>query len=144
MWSERKHDGPFFDSVFEPFRALDDPMWPIHCYFELMEDGEDKSITEEWVHPETGQKVDAMRVFPGSDFFTLPTRFYTRMLSDYQLRRKPRQTKAKPSASGTTSNEPVEFHNLFGLNCYLPNFMVPSHADAKAYQQFSDDLLEHL
>lgn len=140
VWSEYKHDGPFFENVFEPFVAHQDPLWPIRACFELIED-QDKPDYTDWTDPESGKAVKMAKWVPDT-LLHLPYRFYTVPLTDRDLRKETKAA-ARPAVRGKPgkAESEVAYHNLYGLNCYLPNFMVPGHLDKKAAQAAVDNLL---
>ena len=143
VWSACKHDGPFFENVFNPFAALEDPLWPIRSALDLIE-REDKPEYVERTDPESGQIAPMVRGLTGQ-FFELPKRFYTIVLTDHQLRK----ASSKSAMRGATRTEPgddqpIQFHNLYGLNCYLPNHYVPAHPDGIAFIKTVDDFLGDL
>lgn len=143
LWAECKHDGPFFENVFEPFMALADPLWPIHRYFELIEEQQRPKYIE-WMHPDSRIKVDMAKVSSDLEIYELPFRFHTAVLTDRQLRRtKGAEAPKKPKTanSATLTNE---FYNLLGLNCYLPNYRVSGHKEQKEFEKHIDDMLENL
>jgi len=143
VWKEWQHDGPFFENVFEPFLAHQDPLWPIRACFEQIEH-EDKPKYVDWVDPETGKSVK-MATWVPEELLHLPYRFYTAPLTDQDLR-KSTGTAKHPVARGKPNDAvpQVAYHNLYGLNCYLPNFLVPGHPDWKTAQSATDVLLAEL
>jgi len=143
VWSECKHDGPFFDNVFDPFGGLQDPLWPIRACFELIEE-QDKPEYVDWTDPKSGTSVRMAKWVP-DNLLHLPSRFYTAPLIDYGLRKSPGASARPPirNRPGKTAPE-ATYHNLYGLNCYLPNFQVPGHPDWKAAQAATDFLLADL
>lgn len=143
VWSQLKHDGPFFDNVFEPFAGHQDPLWPVRACFELLEQQEGAEYVD-WTDAESGKSVKMAKWVP-DNLLHLPYRFYTLPLTDRDLR-KSTNASARPALRGGKSNEDpeVSYHNLYGLNCYIPNFLVPGHADKKAAQTAVDDLLADL
>lgn len=143
VWRECKHDGPFFENVFDPFAALGDPLWPIRSGLELVEREEKPELVDR-TDPDSGQIVPMVRDLTGQ-FFELPKRFYTIVLTDTQLRKassKAEKRSATPAEPG--DDQSIQFHNLFGLNCYLPNHHVPTHPDRKTFIKAFDDFLSDL
>lgn len=73
VWSENKHDGPFFQNVFYPLEPVIDPFWPIRegidLYFSNV-DSEGFSVEE------------ASRGGSGSHDNWVPYRLYTAILND--------------------------------------------------------------
>jgi hypothetical protein len=74
VWSEYKHDGPFFENVFEPFLAHREPLWPIRACFELIEE-QDRPDYVDWKDPESGKSLKMAKWVPDS-LLHLPYRFY--------------------------------------------------------------------
>jgi len=143
VWREYKHDGPFFENVFDPFLAHQDPLWPIRACFELIEDQEKPEYVD-WIDPETKKTVKMVKWVP-DHLLHLPQRFYTAILTDQDLR-KSANAPARPAGRGKPGRTEADraYHNLYGLNCYLPNFLVPGHPDQKASQASVDELLADL
>lgn len=143
VWREYKHEGPFFENVFEPFLAHQDPLWPIRAYFDLIEE-QDKPGYVEWTDPESKRTVQMAKWVP-EHLLHLPSRFYTVTLTDHDLR-KASSTPDRTAVQGkSATREPDRpYHNLYGLNCYLPNFRIPGHPDQKAAQASTDELLADL
>ena len=139
VWSERKHDGPFFDNVFDPFQAVEDPIWPIRaCIDEI--NSKDTPECVDWLDPETKKTVQMVRTVP-EHLLKLPYRFYTAVLTDHALR-KAASTPRLPTAKGNdqSGTGAHAYHNLYGLNCYLPNHHVKGHPDQKAVEDLLSDL----
>lgn len=140
VWSECKHDGPFFESVFDPFSALEDPLWPIRSGLDLIAHDEQAKYVD-WPDPESGEVVKMARDWTGQ-FFVLPRHFYTVVLTDSQLAKRPNKSAINLTAPAKPGDHsPVQFHNLYGLNCYLPNHYVPTHPDGKALQNAIDSFI---
>jgi hypothetical protein len=143
VWTQYKHDGPFFENVFEPFTATRNPLWSIRACFELIEE-RDKPEYVDWTNPETNQTIKMAKWVP-DHLLCLPYRFYTAVLTDHDLAKKS-PAPARPAAQGVTKAPSAEhaYHNLYGLNCYLPNFHVRGHPEQLAAQEAVDDLLAEL
>jgi hypothetical protein len=139
VWSEYKHEGPFSENVFEPFLANQDPLWPIRACFDIIEERDHPDYVD-WTDPESRRVVKMVKWVP-DHVLCLPYRFYTAVLTDHDLR-KTASAPARHAAQGQTGNKEADraYHNLYGLNCYLPNFHVPRHPDQKAVEELLLDL----
>ncbi len=134
VWSECKHDGPFYENVFSPLAGHLDPIWPIRACFDEIE-FQDKPDYVDWTDPTTKQTVKMAKWTPDSLLY-LPPRFYTTVLNDHTLvKGASRNPQGKPQQQSA-------YHNLYGLNCYLPDFYIPTHEDFKTAQAASAALLE--
>lgn len=143
VWREYKHDGPFFENVFEPFHAHQDPLWAVRACFELIEE-QDKPEYVDHVDPETKQTVKMAKWVP-DHLLHLPHRFYTAVLTDLDLPIAQSAPTRHASQGKPAGEKPARaFHNLYGLNCYLPNFHIRGHADQKAAKASVDELLADL
>lgn len=143
VWSEYKFEGPFFWNVFDPFRANQDPLWAVRACFELIEE-RDRPEYVDWIDPRTKQIVKMAKLVPGH-VLQLPYRFYTAVLTDQDLPKTAKNpTRHAAQGKGGRQNEERAYHNLYGLNCYLPNFHVPGQPDKKAVEKATDDLLENI
>src|SRR6266540_198985 len=140
IWSEYKHDGPFFENVFDPFLANQDPLWPIRACFELIEE-RDRPEYVDWIDPETKRVVKMAKWVP-DQLMCLPYRFYTAVLTDHDLR-KAVKAPVRHAAQAQAGDQEADraFHNLYGLNCYLPNFHVLGHPDQKAVKESVEELM---
>jgi hypothetical protein len=115
VWSEFKHDGPFFENVFEPFAAAKDPLWPIRACFELIEE-RDKPQYVDWADPESKQTVK-MATWVPDELLCLPHRFYTAVLTDHDLLKKsPTPSRHAAQAAAKAKDPERAYHNLYGLN----------------------------
>jgi len=140
VWDEYKHEGEFFSGVFSPLTAHLDPMWAVRTGFELIAEQE-KSNYVTVKDPKTKRTVVMMKWVP-EHLLCLPNRFYTAVLTDHHLLKT-----TDPSASGRgarASASQRSFHNLYGLNCYMPNFLVPGHPEQKSAQKATEELLADL
>ena len=117
VWSERKHDGPFFQNIFYPLEQDVDPLWPIRTGLELY--GEESDLVD-FEHPVSGEKIQVKKV--SDDRLELPERVYT------------------VSIDSTTFRD----QDLSGLNCYLPDWRIPGHPAELKFRKEMDELLESL
>lgn len=117
VWSEYKHDGPFFQNVFYPLEQEIDPFWPIRAGLEMC--GEEDGLIDH-TDMASGQTYKIKRL---NDYgITLPERLYT----------------------VTFDNETFKDADLFGLNCYLPDWQIPKHPAQVKFRKHLDELLESL
>lgn len=114
VWSEFKHDGPFFQSGFYPLEPMIDPFWAVRCGLELAIDG-----TEEWVEPSTGKSIRIERTAAGEP---MPiTSLYTAIFEGK-----------------------VAGNSLLGMSCYLPDWRVPGHEAEKSHKAKLDEIFAEL
>ena len=118
VWSEYKHDGPFFQNGFYPLEPEIDPFWAIRAGLEHYR-GELK--VEDYVEPETGETVLVERTLTGEP--VPPDSLYTTVFH-------------QKGKDGT--------NDLVGMSCYLPDWLVPGHNAVKAHQAKLDELLGDL
>lgn len=143
VWKEFRHEDPFFWNVFEPFHADHDPLWPVRACFDLIEE-QDPPAYVDWTDPRTKQVVKMENVAVDG-VLQLPYRFYTAVLTDRDLLKSTkRPTRPAAQSKGRPESEGRTYHNLYGLNCYLPNFHVPGHKDKQAVDKFNEDILSLL
>ena len=115
VWSELKHDGPFFQNVFYPLEQEIDPFWSIRAGLELHCK---ESDLLDYKNPDTGESVKVVKLF-NEDRVTLPSRVYTVVLSDKEF--------------GDA--------DLYGLNCYLPDWHISGHPAESKFRKDLDKLL---
>jgi len=117
VWSEWKHEGPFFQNVFYPLEQDVDPFWPIRAGLELLSDDSD---LVEVAEPTSGTQVKVR--IDRSGRRSLPDRLYTVVFD----------------------NEAFRDADLFGLNCHLPVWRIPGHPEQLTYRKELDELLADL
>jgi hypothetical protein len=143
VWSEYKYEDPFFWNVFDPFRANQDPLWAVRACFEIIEE-RDRPDYVDWIDPRTKQVVKMAKLVP-DHVLHLPYRFYTAVLTDQDLLKTAKgPTRHAAQGKGGLQGEERAYHNLYGLNCYLPDFHVPGQEDKKVVDMATDDLLSNL
>ena len=113
VWSERKHEGPFFQNVFSPLDPEINPFWAIREGLDYF--GDDEGI-EEIPSPLDGTPVHVRRNLTGG--LLLVESVYSSIF-----------TSEFPGA------------DLTGLNCYLPDWMVPGSDADLAHRKTLDELL---
>lgn len=143
VWSEYKHEDQFFWNVFDPFRANQDPLWAVRACFEIIEDRDSPKYVD-WIDPRTKQVVK-MTKSVADHVLHLPYRFYTAVLTDQDLPKKAKgPTRHAAQGKSGIQGEERAYHNLYGLNCYLPDFHVPGQKDKEAVEKANNDLLSNL
>ena len=116
VWSENKHDGPFFQNGFYPLEPSIDPFWAIRSGLEMY--AGDAGL-EDYVEPTSGKAIRVKRELTGE---------------------------AAPADSlyTTVFEQKVQNHGLLGMSCYLPDWRIPGHGSAVAHQKKLDEILESL
>jgi hypothetical protein len=117
VWSEWKHEGPFFQNGFYPLNPTIDPFWAVREGLAMMA-AEDSQ--EDYTEPTTGQVIKVTRNETGE--LMLPYSVYT----------TPFHRKTKGG------------NNLLGLSCYLPDWLIPGHEAEKSYRSKSEELWAQL
>lgn len=113
VWSEYKHEGPFFQNGFYPLEPSVDPFWAVRAGLEHYADAEGVS---DHLDPVTGQTVRgtvtlAGRVLPADSLYT------------------------------TWFSQSVGKIKLVGMSCYLPDWRVPGHEAEAVELAKLDELL---
>ena len=116
VWREYGNDSTTVDLGVLPLASVTDPLWAIREAFLLNHQNVDLI---DWKDPEGGSNVKVMDMGLGN--VTLPDNVYTRYLSQ----------KAGPS-------------DLIGLNCYVPDWLVPEHPIRQKREDELDAIFEHL
>lgn len=116
VWSEDKHDAPFFQNVFYPLEPLIDPFWAIRAGLNRYAQ---ETKLEEYIEPESGSPVHVMRDVAGKP--VPPDNIYT-----------------------TVFDLQVQENDLIGLSCYLTDSSIPGHAAQTKQQAMLDQLLAEL
>jgi hypothetical protein len=114
VWSEYKHEGPFFQNTFYPLEQDIDPFWAIRAgiehYSELSE-------LHDYTNPETGKVIHVQRDFIGN--IAPENSIYTSLLT----------------------NKQIENADLYGLNCYIPDHHILGHPAELKYRKKLDEML---
>ena len=116
VWSEYKHDGPFFQNGFYPLEQEVDPFWAIRVGLELY--AVDQGL-EDYVEPESGKTIRVQRDFTG-------------------------RVGPADSLYTTFFDKKVKGDTLLGLNCYVPDWRIPGQEAAAEHQKKLDELLADL
>lgn len=117
VWSEYKHDGPFFQNTFYPLEQDIDPFWPIRAGIEFY--GKQSELRD-YTNPETGAIIRVQRDLTGK--ISLEESLYTSLLTNTQVKNT----------------------DLFGLNCYIPDWRIPDHPAELEYRKQWDDIFQDL
>lgn len=116
VWSENKHDGPFFQNGFYPLEPMIDPFWAVRCGLEMY--ATDTGL-EDYVEPITGASIKVHRSITGE---VLPA----------------------DSLYTTIFEQKVGEHDLIGLSCYLPDWRIPGHGAEQEHHAKLDEILGDL
>ncbi len=122
VWSEYKHDGPFFESGFYPLSGPADPFWAIRAGIELLYPPSD---VEDFEVPGLGTRVKVVRGVGGDPE---PVPALHNILFDQKVK----------VADG------AELLDLLGLNCYVADWCIPGHEAERRHAKALDELLESL
>jgi hypothetical protein len=115
VWSEYKHDGQFFQNGIYPLEASIDPFWAIRAGLDMYNEG---SEIEEHVDPVSGMTSRTKRVFETDS--------------------------PADSLYATVFTMKVDGNDLLGLNCSLPDCLIPGHDAQKQLQRTLDEILGEL
>jgi hypothetical protein len=114
VWSENKHDGPFFQSGFYPLEPMVDPFWAIRSGMEIY-----AADMENYIEPTSGKSILVTRDITG---IAMPANsLYT-----------------------TIFEQKVRENDLLGLSCYMPDWRIPGHGAEQEHQAKLDELLGEL
>ncbi|MDP1682974.1 MAG: hypothetical protein Q8L39_14530 [Burkholderiales bacterium] len=117
VWSENKHDGPFFQNGFYPLEPMIDPFWAIRSGLEMY--ANDAGL-EDYVEPTSGKSIRVTRdiitgaVLPADSLYT------------------------------TIFEQKVLGNDLLGLSCYLPDWRIPGQGAKQQHDAKLDELLADL
>jgi hypothetical protein len=116
VWSENKHDGPFFQNGFYPLEPIVDPFWALRNGLELFSEG---SGLSDYVAPDSGKTVRVQHELGGaiSPADSLYTTIFERKAGDVALH---------------------------GFSCWFPDWKIPGAAAERAHQAKLDELLASL
>lgn len=116
VWSEFKHDGPFFESGFYPLEAPVDPFWAIRTGLQLA----NGAAGVDYQLPGAAEVVRVERGLTGEPepLAALHTVFFDQ----------------KAGAHG----------DLLGLNCYVADWRIPGHESQQRHTRALDELLGSL
>lgn len=117
VWSEYKHEGPFFESGFYPLNEPVDPFWAIRAGLEHFYA---HTATDEYEVPDLGTRVKVVRSLTG-EVEPLPG------LHNILFEQK--------TADGA---------DLLGLNCYMPDWSIPGHAAQRRHTVALEEFLGSL
>jgi hypothetical protein len=104
VWSEYKWDGPFFQNGFYPLEPMIDPFWAVRTGLQHYR----SEGLEDYLEPSSGETIKVTRSTSG-------------------------RVSPADSLYTITFREVGEF-DLTGLNCYLPDWLVPRHQAEQSYR----------
>ncbi|GAB3486698.1 hypothetical protein GCM10027399_00010 [Curvibacter fontanus] len=113
VWSEWKHEGPFFQNGFYPLDPVIDPLWAMRAAFDIYAE---ESSLHDFICPDSGKTIRVQHTLGGQ--IELPERVYTTIL--------------------TKENEKFD---LTPFNCYFPDYLIPEHPAQKEHTKLEDLLL---
>lgn len=117
VWSENKHDGPFFQNGFYPLEPSIDPFWAVRCGLEML--ASDAGPGEDWIEPSSGKTVRVQRALGGE-----PTPMDSLYTTIFELK--------------------VSGHSLHGMSCYMPDWRIPGHEAEKSHRAKLDEMFATL
>lgn len=120
VWTECKHDGPFFENTVYPLEHDIDPFWAIRMGIDLFSEN-DSGEELEYQVPETGETVK-VRKDPLTENISLCSGLYSDIFHDKVFKDT----------------------DLYGFNCYVPDWRVPGHKAEVEYRNKLDELLVDL
>ncbi|CAG1000914.1 hypothetical protein MTYP_02874 [Methylophilaceae bacterium] len=113
VWSKYQHDGPFFQNTLYPLEQEIDPLWPIRLGIELT----DHSELSDYTCPNTGEVIRVVQGI-GEVNFLLKEGIYTTIFNDTNFAKV----------------------DMYGLNCYLPDWLLPGHEAEQKNRQMLDEI----
>lgn len=116
VWSENKHDGPFFQNGFYPLEPTIDPFWAIRSGLEMY--AEDEGLVD-YTDPTSGLTVQVKQDITGA-------------------------VSPADSLYTTVFEQKVGDNDLIGLSCFLPDWRVPGHEAEQVHRKQLDELLADL
>lgn len=116
VWRKYGDDSATVEMGVLPLASVTDPFWAIREAFEIDYMAVD---LHDWTDPESGGQVKVMNMGLGN--FTLPENVYTRYL-----------------------NQKTGNSDLIGLNCYVPDWLVPEHSIRQKRENELDAIFEQL
>jgi hypothetical protein len=116
VWSECKHDGPFFQSGFYPLEPMIDPFWAIRTGLEIFKSEEG---VEYVVDHESGGQFSAMREVTGD-------------------------LRPADSVYSMIFDEKIKGHELISMSCSLPDWRVPGQPAEQKYRARLDEIFADL
>lgn len=116
VWREYRDDPETVKMSILPLASVTDPFWAIREAFEIDRQGID---LHDWTDPQSGKKIKMMSMPP--DHYMLPENVYTKYLS----------TK-------------IGDNELTGLNCHVPDWLVPEHPANRQRNNALDAIFEEL
>lgn len=113
VWKDHVHYASFFQEGFYPLEQSVDPFWAIRAAIDIYNEGTE---LYDYNDPESDTAVRVLRDFDGN--VSPVESFYTSLLNNAQ----------------------IEKTDLFGLNCYIPDWQIPGHEANLEHRKRLDDL----
>lgn len=115
IWCEYRNEDPF-NNTFSPLDPVIDPFWTIRTGIKV----ENKQLElHDYSDPETNKVIRVQRDITG----VYPVNsFYTALLT----------------------NKQVANYDLFGFNCYLPDWRIPEHPAELKYRKQWDEIFQEM
>ncbi len=123
VWSEHKHEGPFFQNVFYPLEPDIDPFWPIRCGLEM---SQDENELEEYLEPTSGKVIRVRR----------------NVLAKIAELAEP--VEPVEGIYTKTFQQKASGHDLLGLSCYVPDWAIPGHTAQQKLEASLDEIFADL
>jgi hypothetical protein len=116
VWSENKHDGPFFQNGFYPLEPRTDPFWAVRSGLEMYAND---TALEDYVEPTSGKTIRITRDITGT---------------------------AVPADSLYTTifEKKLRGNDLLGLSCYMPDWRIPGQKAEQEHRTKLDELFAEL
>ena len=116
VWSEFKHEGPFFQNGFYPLEPSIDPFWAVRTGMEMFAAG---AGLEDYVEPTNGSTICVQMSLTGEP-----------MPAD--------------SLYSTIFEQKALGQDLFGLSCYMPDWRIPGSGAEQQHKAKLDEILGDL
>lgn len=116
VWSELKHEGPFFQNGFYPLEPLIDPFWAVRTGMEMF--ATDAGL-KDYVEPTSGKTISVQTSLTGEP-----------MPAD--------------SLYTTIFEQKALGQDLFGLSCYMPDWRIPGNGAEQQRRAKLDEILGDL
>lgn len=115
VWSENKHDGPFFQNGFYPLESTIDPFWAVRCGIEMS--ALENSSFKDWVEPTSGKTIRIVRGVSG-------------------------EPEPLESLYTVVFNEKAGADSLLGFSCHMPDWLIPGTEAEKTHTAKLEDLFD--
>lgn len=116
VWRKYRDDSATIEQGVLPLASVTDPFWAIREAFAIEHESGDM---RDWLDPASGMQIKMMHMPP--DHFMPPENVYSKYL----------KTK-------------IGSNDLVGMNCYLPDWLIPEHPASRRRSNELDALFEEL